>query len=334
MAKPPLFAVLAALFLLPALGQPSAAAGFQQSQATDSAGRPLDLAIWYPSAAPPQAVQVGPFALEVARDGGVAGSGLPLIVLSHGAGGSSLNAFDTATALADAGFVVVAPLHAGDNYRDQSDTFTQANFLNRPGQVSRTIDHMLTAWQQHGAIDPSRIGILGHSAGGTTALLLAGGRADWRRVAAFCTDHPQDWGCANARAQQSVQGTAAPAAAPVIAGADPRLKAVVLAAPALSVAFAPDGLAAVTVPVQLWVAAADRIVGDAAAIRRMLPGDVDMRRVPDAGHFAFLAPCSDALARIAPPLCTDAPGFDRRAFLAGFQQTVIAFFRKHLGPAG
>ena len=38
------------------------------------------------------------------------------------------------------GFVVAAVLHAGDNYRDQSDTFSQRNFSNRPRQVSRVID--------------------------------------------------------------------------------------------------------------------------------------------------------------------------------------------------
>ena len=39
---------------------------------------------------------------------GCAPRSLPLVVMSHGTGGSFLGHFDTAMALADAGFVVVA----------------------------------------------------------------------------------------------------------------------------------------------------------------------------------------------------------------------------------
>lgn len=314
-------------------GGPAGAAGFQQSYATDADDRPLELAIWYPSDTAPQPVQFGPFAMTVAVGAAIAGERLPLIVLSHGAGGSSLNAYDTAAALADAGFVVAAVLHAGDNYRDQSDSFSQRNFVNRPRQVSRVIDHMLQAWPQHAAIDPGRIGILGHSAGGTTALIAGGGRADWRRVITFCATHPEDWGCRNARQAGGAAALPATGTEIAIAGRDPRVKAAILAAPALSVAFTADGLAAVAVPVQLWISAEDRVVTDAAGLRAKLPGPVDEHLVAHAGHFAFLAPCSDALAAIAPPLCTDPAGFDRAAFLQEFQQSAIAFFRDHLGPA-
>jgi predicted dienelactone hydrolase len=98
---------------------------------------------------------------------------------------------------------------------------------------------------------------------------------------------------------------------------DVRIGAAVIAATGLGMTFEDGGLSALRVPVQLWRAAEDRIAvdqGSMAIIRRELPTPPDEHVVPLAGHFAFLAPCSDALAAAAPVICTDAPGFNRAAF--------------------
>ncbi len=60
---------------------------------------------------------------------------------------------------------------------------------------------MLTAWGGHDRIDPARIGVFGHSAGGFTALVGAGGVPEIALGGAFCRDHPDDWGCERARAR-------------------------------------------------------------------------------------------------------------------------------------
>jgi hypothetical protein len=52
--------------------------------------------------------------------------------------------------------------------------------------------------------------------------------------------------------------------------------------------------------------------------------------VPYAGHFDFLAPCSDAFAKAAPGICRSAPGFDRLAFHREFNVAVIDFSKKTL----
>jgi len=49
-------------------------------------------------------------------------------------------------------------------------------------------------------------------------------------------------------------------------------------------------------------------------VRLALPEALDYLVVSNAGHFDFLVPCSDALASIAPAICTSMPGFDRAAF--------------------
>ena len=53
----------------------------------------------------------------------------------------------------------------------------------------------------------------------------------------------------------------------------------------------------------------------------------------NAGHFAFLSPCSLDLATDLPKICKDRSDFDRVAFHQEFNADVLAFFRKHLVAA-
>jgi predicted dienelactone hydrolase len=91
------------------------AAGFQQRVAADQGGNSLVIGIWYPSQTIARPVSMGPTTMTVAINSPVNGKALPMIVMSHGTGSSYLGHFDTAIALADAGFVVVAMNHTGDN---------------------------------------------------------------------------------------------------------------------------------------------------------------------------------------------------------------------------
>ena len=88
-----------------------------------------------------------------------------------------------------------------------------------------------------------------------------------------------------------------------------------------------------TISIQLWASA---LGGDGVApqdverVRRELPATPDWHVAVNATHFAFLAPCSPTLAKTAPEICSDEPGFDRMAFHADFNTKVLAFFREHL----
>ncbi len=85
------------------------AAGFQRIEVPASGVLPLlKGAVWYPCAEPTSDLKLGPFVLSVTKDCPVTGEKLPLVVISHGRTGSYLGHRDTAEALANAGFVVVA----------------------------------------------------------------------------------------------------------------------------------------------------------------------------------------------------------------------------------
>lgn len=297
------------------------AAGFQHAFAADPQGKPLVTGIWYPSDASARPVTMGVSTMTVAIGGPIRGSALPLVLISHGTGSSFLGHFDTAIALADAGYVVAAVTHTGDNYADQSRSL---DVMARPRQISRVIDHMLSSWDQRSSIDPRRIGMYGFSAGGFTTLVSIGGMPNFSAIGPMCSDHPADFACQ--LIVKSSQPVVPPSATDV---SDRRIRAAVVAAPALGFAFAPDGLKRVSVPVQLWRAEADTVLPHprySEAVRVALPDAPQYHVVPQAGHFDFLAPCSDALATLAPEICKSAPGFDRAAFHKIFNAALVAFF--------
>ena len=313
------------LVILLACAPAARAAGFQQLMAPDP-GRPaIEIGVWYPSG---DAVSEQPIELlrqAVAPGGAIAAGRHPMVVISHGQGGSFGGHYDTALALAAAGYVVVAPTHTGDNWHDQSGVL---NIMDRPRQVSRVIDYMLTAWPWRASIDSERIGLFGFSAGGFTALVSAGGMADLAKSTPYCAAHPTQYTC---KLIESHGGAGVPP--PPSSLRDARIKAIVVAAPAVAYAFMPDGLRGVTVPVQLWRADADQILPApdyADAVRTALPAPPDFQTVANAGHFDFLAPCNDALARAAPVICQDLPGFDRAAFHQRLNAAVVAFFNRTL----
>jgi predicted dienelactone hydrolase len=305
------------------------AAGFQHGFAADPDGKPLEIGIWYPSQAPVQPVAMGPTTMSVAVNGIPQGKAVPLVVISHGAASSFLSHYDTAIALADAGFVVAAVSHAGDNYADQSRS---ADIMDRPRQISRVIDHMLSTWDGHAMIDPARIGMYGYSAGGFTALVSVGGIPDFSKVGPNCRQYPGDFVCQ--LIAKSGGNAAVPLTSMTARVADPRIKAAVVAAPALGFAFSPDGLKNVKVPVQLWRAENDTSLPHpryAEAVRLALPETPDYRVVSNAGHYDFLVPCGAALALMVPAICTSDAGFDRTAFHASFNAAVVSFMLKTLG---
>jgi predicted dienelactone hydrolase len=314
----------AALAILMLAARPGLAAGFEFATVPDPEGPPLEAGIWYPSAAPVSSQPLGPYQQMVATGGEVAGRGLPLIVMSHSTGGSLADHHDTALALAEAGFVVAAVTHTGDNYRDKS---AFARIENRPRHIKALVDYMLASWPHRGLIDPARIGMFGFSAGGFTTLVEIGGEPDVTRAVAHCAAYPDEWAC------RRVKESGGSGRAPAAFMHDARVAAAVVAAPALSYSFTPEALAGIKVPIQLWRGDSDEMFPHprhAQYVHDGLPAKPEYHVVPNAGHFVFLAPCSPQLERVAPQICRDAPGFDRAAFHREFNPAVVAFFTAKL----
>ncbi len=301
------------------------ASGFVRVSVPDPDGPALEAGVWYPSDAPGASQQLGLYRQTVAADGAVAGRNLPLIVISHGTGGSFEGHYDTALALADAGFVVAGLTHTGDNYRDLSG-FTRVE--NRPRHMKALVDFMLASWPHRAVLDSARIGLFGFSAGGFTGLVLIGGVPDLGRFPHYCATHPEEWTCRKVKE--------AGGASRVEPGAfvhDPRITAAVIAAPAIGYSFTTEALSSIKAPIQLWRGDSDEILPHPRYAQHVydgLPSKPEYHVVANAGHFAFLAPCTAMAERYAPEICHDPAGFDRAAFHREFNAAVVAFFKAKL----
>ena len=322
-----------ALCVLLAMAAGSAAAAGYRRLEIPASGHDAAIAavVWTPCVRVPDPQTIGVLSFEGNADCPVAGDGLPLIVVSHGYGGSFLGHHDTATALADAGFVVVSFNHPGDNARDNARDNSAAHnlriFETRPLDVSRVITHMTRNWSEHGKLNVRAVGVFGFSRGGYTALVLAGAVPSTSASAQrFCAHGAPPVQAALCR-ELTNGGARLPGAA------DPRVRALVVADP-LNL-FDGDGMRPVRVAVRLW---GSELGGDGVEpahveeIRAALSLGVDHRLVDGAGHFAFLAPCPREIAQSAPEICRDPQGFDRRAWHRTFNSEVISFFRQQLKP--
>ena len=314
----------AALLLLWGKVEPTPGVVTTTASAPDSGHAPLALLIWCPD-----------------RPTGT--DKLPMVVISHGTGGSGKGHIDTAVALAKAGFVVVALTHTGDNYRDTSAVGNGTQLDARARHITRTIDYMLTRWPRRASIDAGRIGMFGQSAGGFTALVIAGAEPKMWRGADYCRIHPQAWSCRYIK-RQGLTLNDLGRQRHLIWAHDPRVKAAVIAAPAIGYSLDREALAKVNIPLQFWAAERDEVVDDSpATIRSAMATPPEFHDVANAGHYSFLAPCNITLRAVVmvthllfgtEQICTDPAGFDRRKFHDTFNRAIVAFFQRELesGP--
>ena len=324
-----LMAMITTLFALAAAPAFAADVGFEEVKIASGAEPPLTAGIWYPTDTPATPHALGNVTQTVAPGAPIAGHRLPLVVMSHGGGGWYDGHYDTALALAHAGFVVASVSHAGDTFDDQSRVL---QLWRRPAQLHLLVDYMLDEWRGHGRLNAARVGAFGFSNGGFTVLVAAGGTPDLAQIAPYCDAHPDHDLCATLK-QAGVDPRLSD---DVPAGAwvhDPRIRAAVIAAPAFGFAFGSAGLSSVHIPVQLWRAADDRHQPHPyyeEAVRADLPRPPEYHVVANAGHYDFLPPCDASLSRKKPEICNSQPGFDRAAFHDQFNASVVQFFQATL----
>ena len=286
-------------------------------------GENMVTALWYPTNAAAGTTSIGPFTMAATRDAAVGGGRYGLVLLSHGTGGGRLNHRGTAIHLAEGGYIVAAPEHAGDNWRDDSHSGTSENWRRRPRQLSAVLDRVLDDPEFSRHIDASRIGAVGHSAGGYTVLALIGGRSDPALLARHCTERRAqdpafcDYGRPGGHDDEPIPDLS-----------DGRVAAAVAVAP-VGALFGEGAFGGVTVPAQIHRLGGDRVLREpwhAENIVARMGDRASLVTHPDAHHFAFISPFPAALVgRVGRP-AHDPAGFDRRAFLARIDEQILRFF--------
>lgn len=302
--------------------------------------------LFYPTAAAGKPETRGDLALMLAPNAPPAPGNGRLIAISHGSGGGPWVHTTLAKALVEAGFVVVLPLHRGDNWADPGrpgpDSWKQ-----RPAEISHAIDRV-AADPRFAGLRLDRVGGFGMSAGGHTMLSLAGGAWSPERFRAHCEqDLAQDFhGCvglttrltggvldglklwlARRMLNWKFGGDAA-----LQTHTDPRLAALVAGVP-LAADFEPASLAAPRMPLGLITVGQDRWLParwHSDVVLAACKGCERLAELPEAGHGALLAPPPEALGGLACELLCDPPGFDRAAATPRWVGPTVDFFRRHL----
>lgn len=309
----------------------------------------LRFTVWYPAPVsskeaplnigPPGAplFEVGTSALAAP----IAGDRLPTLLLSHGNGGTARMMGWLGTALARAGYLVIAVDHPGNNGADEMTVAGSVLTWLRAQDLQAALDAVRADPRLGPHVDGERLGVLGYSAGGYTALLAAGAQPTLQRLLDFCSTHPDDGVCMpqpeapDHTLQARRQAMASLPLQPYVVNADtsraiPGVRAVYLLAPAIVQAFAPGQLQALRQPVEIVRGDADGIAppatnGDLAAAR--IPG-AELRRLPGVGHYDFLSACTPLGEQRMPPLCSGP--VPRTRTHHEVEERVIAFFARTL----
>ncbi|MFY9826470.1 MAG: alpha/beta fold hydrolase [Thermoanaerobaculia bacterium] len=280
-------------------------AGSRQMQVQDEAqGISFPVLVLYPTAVPSAPTAFGPYTIDASADAPIAEGPFPLVVVSHGNSGSHLAYRSFASHLARNGYVVAMLEHPGNNRNDNRLEGTYENLVNRPRHVRLTLDAVSLDAQFWGSVQPLNVAIIGHSIGGYTALAVAGG-TPWTET------------------RQRVEVVP-----------DPRVRALVLLAPATAWYLPEDSLRNVTVPILMLTAEHDpftpRWHADLVLDRVPDRSRVTWRIVENAGHFSFLSPFPPPMRSAGFLPSTDPEGFDREAFHERLSAELLEFLDKKL----
>jgi predicted dienelactone hydrolase len=343
----------------PAAAAPLARVGFDTREFVDegrsnwqnSGHRPLSTVIWYPAGtdAPMTVPEVGdpawrpyfvqrPFAVGAPLS--TQGQRYPLVLLSHGSMSVNLSLQWLGAYLAEHGYIAVAVNHHG-NTGAEGPPLSQGFMTpwERAADLSAVLDRMLADPKFGSRIDPARVFAAGHSAGGATVIMIAGGQFSGDEIAKFCASPAADASCEpRALIEKAIADFAQlrahdPAVQASVARAsrsyrDERIRAVAAMAPAVGPAFTEGTLHAIVIPVLVATAKDDTVtppLTNALRYARLIP-DARLLTVPgNANHFTFGSECTDE-GRQALDVCRDGAGTDRVEVHETVAQRVLEFF--------
>ena len=293
------------------------------------AARTLTVSVWYPTTATqgepatyllgedPDAFADAPLAAAPA------GKRYPVHVFTHGHQGYAGSSPHIARRFASHGWVVAAPEHAGNTIADPSDRPTSIYWL-RSADVTATLDALAQLKAPDplaGKCDTDRVLLSGHSFGGFTVFLSAGGKVDAKLL---------DQACAAGKGPGGAPCTAADVALLEAGRHDPRIAAALPMAtsPIDAAWFGAAGLGAIAVPVLAMTGAADSGHEGAPVwpwLQGMQAAWVGWLDFQGGCHQLFgLGPCKDLpQAEGVPIVQTYSLAFARR-FVGGDQSAAVA----------
>lgn len=190
-------------------------------------------------------------------------SSVPVVVISHGLAANPKAMEHYAKHLASHGYLVAVPQHPGSDTHQVhnllagtvDEIFSLQEFFDRPHDVSILLDQLdlINSRDYGGQLDLTKVGILGESFGGYTALALAGATIDFDALAQRCEGLSD-----SLNVSLLLQCRALSLPPKVMPLSDSRVKAIFTVDPIGSGLFGSAGLAAVKIPTVIATGSNDK----------------------------------------------------------------------------
>lgn len=309
--------------------------------------RPIAWSAWYPTddEGPPTPAAGAVFDLgAVIRNAALAkGAKLPVVLLSHGTGGTAESLGWLARHLARQGCVVLGVNHHGNT---GIEPHMAAGFLcwwERATDLSMLLTASSTTGFFAGRLDLDQISAVGFSLGGHTVLALAGARSsmtifdNWQRASGIVEAAPREFPDLAAHIPDLQRHSVAFRHSWARHGADytdKRIRSVVAMAPAPPVrSFTPTSISAVAVPVAILTGGADREAPWDCCAGWLLSRNTRFRchdLGPQVGHYTFLERPSDPAMSGKVDIFSDHESLDRGALHEKAAEVVVQALRQSL----
>lgn len=266
---------------------------------------------------------------------------LPLVLMSHGTGGSALQMSWLAEKLVKNGYLVVGVNHHG-NTAIETQKYAEGFVLwwERSRDIAVALDKISSDKNWFPYINPAKIGMLGFSLGGYTTIASIGGITDKALFAEFCDSDKRDFTC-DAQTEFSnineefnkvkdseivKESLKRQHASYKIA----QIKAVFVLSPAVVQSITEDSLHGIKIPVSVVVGTNDTVAPAASNAKRVAShiSGAEYAEIEGAGHYTFLSECTDSGKIYAKILCTDPPTVDRAKVHDRVSDQVLNFFNR------
>jgi len=258
-------------------------------------GVTFPMSVMYPTYEDGKIEELGQFSLDLSINAKPKEGKFPLILISHGSGGSHLLYRTLAHHLACNGFIVGMPEHPFNNRNNNTLEGTVKNLENRPSHIHTAIDWFFESEKFARFLKADSISMIGHSMGGYTSLAVAGG-------------------IPTSFSNESLDGKPKQ----INVEHDRKIKSLVLLAPA-TVWFKDKGaLSGVDIPILMIAGEKDQYTPPLHA-QIVLEGVADNSKIKykiieNAGHFSFLSPFPQSMIKPEFIPSQDPFGFDREKF--------------------
>ena len=261
----------------------------------------------------------------------------PVIAISHGLGSNRQTYEYLAEHLASHGFAVAVVEHLGSNaaqtealLRGRANEIAEpTEFTDRPLDVTFLLDELTRLNKDdplfRGRLNLEKVGVVGQSFGGYTALALAGAPINFERLNSECQPTENSWNVSLLLQCRALELTPGKVETP-----DPRIRAAIAINPISSRVLGEASLGRIRVPVMIVAGSADKI---APAFPEQIQPFTWLRNAPDkylvlqegGTHFSTLQATENDV-----PLPLEVIGPDPELARRYIKALSLAFFQTHV----